>query len=124
MVNKTQVRTFSNTRGEGKFFNFDVLDSSGCDVRIVGFNEAVDRFYEVVQKGQIVKISKATAKPKRNVRVALPWTPFTTTQQPQYNRTMCEAELTLENSSEIVPCPDDTEAIPSAVYNVCACSTL
>lgn len=69
MVNKTQVRTFSNTRGEGKFFNFDVLDSSGCDVRIVGFNECVDRFFEVVQKGQIVKISKATAKPKRNVRV-------------------------------------------------------
>lgn len=33
---------------------------------------------------------------------------------------MCEAELTLENQSEIVPCPDDSEAntIPSALYNV------
>lgn len=68
VVNKTQVRHFSNNRGEGKFFNFDLLDSSGCDVRIVGFNEAVDKFFDVVQKGQIVKVSKATAKPKRNVR--------------------------------------------------------
>ncbi len=41
--------------------------------------------------------------------------------QPQYNRTACEAEITLENQSEVVLCADDPEgnAIPSVLYNVC-----
>jgi replication factor A1 len=35
------LRRFSNARGEGKFFTFDVLDAQGGEIRVYGWNDAV-----------------------------------------------------------------------------------
>ena len=50
----------------GRFFTFDVLDSHGGEIRAIAFNAEADRFEPVVAVGDIVDISKASLKPKRN----------------------------------------------------------
>ena len=57
----------------GRFFTFDVLDSHGGEIRAIAFNTEADRFEPVVAVGDIVEISKASLKPKRNtVRTVCP----------------------------------------------------
>ncbi len=48
VTNKSVVRTWSNSRGDGKLFSVDLLDESG-EIRATGFNNAVDQFYELLK---------------------------------------------------------------------------
>lgn len=48
MTNKGDVKTWSNSRGEGKLFSMDLLDDSG-EIRMTGFNNAVDTFYDMIE---------------------------------------------------------------------------
>lgn len=48
VVNKSNIRTYSNAKGEGKLFNVELMDQTG-EIRANGFNEQVDRFYEMLQ---------------------------------------------------------------------------
>jgi len=48
VTSKKNVRTWSNARGEGKLFSFDVLDSSG-EIRITAFKEQCDKFYDLIE---------------------------------------------------------------------------
>jgi replication factor A1 len=45
VTQKADVRTYSNSRGEGKLFSMTLADESG-EIRITFFNEAVDRFVQ------------------------------------------------------------------------------
>lgn len=51
IIAKSDVRTWSNTNGEGSLFSIDLLDSSG-DIRATFFKEAVDMFYHQLEVGQ------------------------------------------------------------------------
>ncbi len=46
---KSDVRRWNNARGEGKLFSFDLLDGEGGEIRVTGFKDAVDRWYDMVQ---------------------------------------------------------------------------
>ncbi len=46
---KGDVRRWNNARGEGKLFSFDLLDAEGGEIRVTGFKDAVDKFYDLVQ---------------------------------------------------------------------------
>lgn len=48
VTNKSTIRTWSNSRGDGKLFSVDLLDESG-EIRATGFNNAVDQFYELLK---------------------------------------------------------------------------
>ena len=60
-------RRFTNARGEGKFFSFDLRDGSG-EIRAIGWNDAVDRFYDSVVVGQVYLLSRASLRNKKQVR--------------------------------------------------------
>jgi replication factor A1 len=55
---KSDIRTWSNQRGEGKLFSVTLLDQTG-EIRATGFNHAVDQLYEQLQEGRTYFISKA-----------------------------------------------------------------
>lgn len=44
VTNKSQIRTWSNSRGEGKLFSLELVDESG-EIRAAAFNEQVDKFF-------------------------------------------------------------------------------
>ena len=58
---------FSGARGEGKVFSFDLVDASGGEIRCTAFNDTADKFYEMIQQGEVYIISKASLKPKNPV---------------------------------------------------------
>lgn len=94
VTNKAKIRTWSNSKGEGKLFSFEIVDDSG-EIRITAFNNEVDKFYSLVEQGKVYYISKATLKVANK----------------QFNTLKHEYEMTLHAHSSIVPC-DDGDGVP------------
>lgn len=53
---KTDIKTWHNTKGEGKLFSANFLDESG-EIRATGFNEQCDNLYPIIQEGGVYYIS-------------------------------------------------------------------
>lgn len=84
VTQKSEIRTWSNQRGEGKLFNVTLMDDSG-EIRATAFNTSVDELYDKLQEGKIYYVSKA--------RVNL--------AKKKFNHTNNEYELALEKNTEI-----------------------
>uniref|UniRef100_G3QB71 Replication protein A subunit n=1 Tax=Gasterosteus aculeatus aculeatus TaxID=481459 RepID=G3QB71_GASAC len=97
VTNKSSVRTWSNSRGEGKLFSFEIVDESG-EIKITAFNDEVDKFFSLVEQGKVYFITKATLKVANR----------------QYTTLKNDYEMTLQAHSSIVPC-DDTGGIPAVL---------
>ncbi|XP_014827839.1 PREDICTED: replication protein A 70 kDa DNA-binding subunit-like isoform X2 [Poecilia mexicana] len=89
VTNKSNIRNWSNSRGEGKLFSFEVVDESG-EIRITAFNNEVDKFFALLEQGKVYYISKATLKVANK----------------QYTTLKNDYEMTLHAHSSIVPCTD------------------
>ncbi|XP_033995680.1 LOW QUALITY PROTEIN: replication protein A 70 kDa DNA-binding subunit-like [Trematomus bernacchii] len=95
VTNKSSVRTWSNSRGDGRLFSFEVLDESG-EIKVTAFNKEVDQFFSLVEQGKVYYITKATLKVANKQ--------FTTLKN--------NYEMTLNAHSSVVPC-DDSQGIPT-----------
>lgn len=95
---KSDVKHWSNARGEGKLFSVNLLDESG-EIRATGFNDAVDRFYPLLQENKVYFISKA------RVNIA----------KKQFSNLPNEYEIALESHSEIEECTE-TSDVPEVKY--------
>ncbi|XP_068572152.1 replication protein A 70 kDa DNA-binding subunit-like [Cebidichthys violaceus] len=95
VTNKSSIRTWSNSRGEGKLFSFEIVDESG-EIKITAFNNEVDKFFSLVEQGKVYCITKATLKVANK----------------QYTTLKNDYEMTLHAHSSIVPC-DDSQDIPA-----------
>ncbi|KQK01644.1 replication protein A 70 kDa DNA-binding subunit A [Brachypodium distachyon] len=98
---KGDIRRYHNAKGEGKVFNFDLLDSDGGEIRVTCFNDLVDRFYEVVEVGKVYVVSRGNLKPA----------------QKNFNHLNNEWEIVLDNGSSVDLCPDENSSIPSQRFN-------
>lgn len=83
-MGKSDIKHWSNARGEGKLFNVTLVDETG-EIRATGFNQQVDQFYDMLQDGKAYYVSKA------RVNIA----------KKQFNNTNNEYELSLGNETEI-----------------------
>ena len=52
VTNKSQVRSWSNSRGEGKLFSINLADESG-EIRATAFRESVDKFYNFIEVNKV-----------------------------------------------------------------------
>lgn len=84
VTQKSEIKTWSNQRGEGKLFNVGLMDDSG-EIRATAFNATVDELYDKLQEGKVYYISKA--------RVNL--------SKKKFNNTNNEYELAFEKNTEI-----------------------
>lgn len=96
---KTDVKHWSNARGDGKLFSVHLMDESG-EIRATGFNDAVDRFYPILQENKVYFISKA------KVNIA----------KKQFSTLPNEYEISLESGSEIEECAEAGD-VPEVKYN-------
>ena len=60
---KSDMRTWHNTRGEGKLFSVDLLDAQGGQIRATMFNDAVDKFFPLLAVDGVYSVSKGVLKP-------------------------------------------------------------
>ncbi|XP_047235672.1 replication protein A 70 kDa DNA-binding subunit-like isoform X2 [Girardinichthys multiradiatus] len=95
VTKKTEIRNWSNSKGDGKLFSFEIVDESG-EIRITAFNNEVDRFFSLVEQGKVYYISKGTLKVANK----------------QYTTLKNDYEMTLNAYSSIVPC-EDSPGIPT-----------
>ncbi|KAM6960970.1 replication protein A 70 kDa DNA-binding subunit [Aplochiton taeniatus] len=99
VTNKNSVRTWSNSRGDGKLFSMEIIDESG-EIRVTGFNQEVDKFYNIIEVGKVFYFSKGTLKIANK----------------QYCSLKNDYEMTLNGESTIIPCEDSTE-VPTMQYD-------
>ncbi|KAL8521414.1 hypothetical protein ACS0TY_011800 [Phlomoides rotata] len=98
---KSELRRYSNNRGEGKVFSFDLLDSNGGEIRATCFNATADQFYHVIEPGRVYLISKGVLKPA----------------QKNFNHLRNDHEIMLDTSSTVQPCFEDDTSIPQQQFN-------
>ncbi|KAL6841009.1 hypothetical protein ACP4OV_029269 [Aristida adscensionis] len=98
---KTDIRHYSNARGSGKVFSFDLLDAHGGEARATCFNSVADQFYDKIEADKVYFISDGTLKPA----------------QKKYYPLNGEYELYLNASTTIEVCSDGDSGIPRQQYS-------
>lgn len=106
VTTKSDVRHWTNQRGEGKLFSVNLLDDTG-EIKATGFNEAVDRLEPMLEEGKVYYISKA------RVNIA----------KKQFSNLNNEYEIMFENNTEVSLC-EDQDAAPQIKYNFVELSEL
>ncbi|XP_011696922.1 PREDICTED: replication protein A 70 kDa DNA-binding subunit [Wasmannia auropunctata] len=105
VTSKSQIKTWSNSRGEGKLFSMDLIDESG-EIRCTAFRDMVDKFYDMIESGNVYYISRCLLKAANK----------------QFNTLKNDYEMTMTGDTEIVPCHENSDDIPTLQFNFCPIS--
>jgi len=107
ITNKSDIRTWSNSRGEGKLFSMDMMDDTG-EIRATAFNAECDKFYHMIEPNKVFYISQANLK----------------TANKQYTSIKNDYEMSFNQNTTVSPCFDDASEIPSITFNFVAVDQL
>lgn len=71
---KSEIRKFTNARGEGQLFSVEIVDGSNPtdQIRATFFGTAVDKYFNVLQVKQVYTFSKGTVKPANKRFTSVP----------------------------------------------------
>ncbi|CAL1689739.1 unnamed protein product [Lasius platythorax] len=105
VTNKSAIRTWSNSRGEGKLFSMDLIDESG-EIRCTAFKKQCDIFYDLIKAGNVYYISRCTLK----------------TANKQFSTLKNDYEIIMTDSTEILPCDENSDNIPMLQFDFCPIS--
>ncbi|RZB40475.1 replication protein A 70 kDa DNA-binding subunit [Asbolus verrucosus] len=98
--NKSDMRTWSNSRGEGKLFNIDLIDESG-EIRCTAFRDIADKFFNYLQVDKVYYISKCQLKPANK----------------QFSQLNNDYEMTMTNETVIEECLSNDNDVPQVKFN-------
>ncbi|AFM99153.1 replication factor A protein 1 [Encephalitozoon hellem ATCC 50504] len=90
VVVKGDIRRFTNQKGEGKVFNFELSDGT-AQVKIICFSDCVDIFFPIVEVGKVYTVTKGTVKMANK----------------QYSTNPFDYEIILDKNSEVRCAADD-----------------
>lgn len=102
VTNKAAMRTFASRTGggEGKVFHVELLDQHGGEIRATFFNNAVDKFFNVLEIGKCFVFSRGTVKIAKR----------------EFNPCNHRYELTFDKDAIVAPAADDAN-IASFQFN-------
>jgi len=89
VVKKSELRSWSNSRGQGHVFDITLQDSSG-DIKVTGFNEMAEKFHPVFQENRVYFVEAASVKPANK----------------NFNQTSHNYELSLHAGSKVELCQE------------------
>ena len=70
VTNKSDIRTWSNARGDGKLFSMDLMDDTG-EIRATCFNAEVDKFYSMIEVSMHMILSTINLVPQQCLLVKM-----------------------------------------------------
>lgn len=108
VTTKTDVRHFTNARGEGKLFSCDLVDADGGEIRATFFGKAVDINVDLLQPKGVYTFAKGTLKAANKQ--------FTTLDHPY--------EITFDERSEVRVSEEGGANIPSVQFKLVPLPTL
>lgn len=85
VTQKSDMKHWSNSKGDGKLFSCTFLDNTG-EIKATAFNAAADELFDKIREGAVYYISRA------RVNVA----------KKKFSTTSNDYEITLEKTSEVV----------------------
>jgi replication factor A1 len=91
VTEKGNLRTFNKAGGDGKVFSATLLDAMHGDIRATFFNDAAEKYYNVLETGQCFTFSQGSIKVANR----------------QYNNTSHRYELTFDKDTIIEKSADD-----------------
>jgi replication factor A1 len=91
VTNRAPIKNWTNARGQGKLFSCDLLDSKGGEIRATMFNDAVDKFYELLRPGSVHYFSGGKIKMANR----------------KFSNVNNDYEVSFDQHSEITPAPED-----------------
>lgn len=102
VTNKSQIRTWSNAKGEGQLFSMDLLDESG-EIRATAFRDMVDKYHEMIKVGKVYFFSKCQLKPANK----------------QFSNLRNDYEMTFTSDTVVQECDDSDaeQSIPTIQYD-------
>ncbi|KAM3934090.1 replication protein A 70 kDa DNA-binding subunit [Leptodactylus fuscus] len=106
VTNKGQIRTWSNSRGEGKLFSIEMVDESG-EIRATAFNDQADKFFSLIEVNKVYYFSKGTLKIANK----------------QYTAVKNDYEMTFNSETSVIPC-DDSSDVPTVQFEFVPISEL
>lgn len=106
VTNKSQVRTWSNSRGEGKLFSIELVDESG-EIRATAFNDQVDKFFPLIDVNKVYYFSKGSLKIANK----------------QFSAVKNDYEMTFNNETSVIPC-EDSHHLPTVKFDFTGISDL
>ncbi|KAG8590178.1 hypothetical protein GDO81_006669 [Engystomops pustulosus] len=106
VTNKGQIRTWSNSRGDGKLFSIEMVDESG-EIRATAFNDQADKFFSLIEVNKVYYFSKGTLKIANK----------------QYTAVKNDYEMTFNSETTVIPC-DDSSDVPMVQFEFVPISEL
>lgn len=107
VTSKSDIKHWSNARGEGTLSSLEVLDAGGTDIRITMFKEAVEKWHDYFEIGQVYTITGGRLKVANQ----------------KYNNCKSNYEMTIDVNTEIVKC-EDSKDIQSMNFEFCKIGNL
>ncbi|KAJ6490618.1 replication factor-A C terminal domain-containing protein [Mycena vitilis] len=98
VIQKGEMKTFSNQKGEGQLFNVTLMDETG-EIRATAFNAVAIALYDKLQEGKVYYVSRA------RVNIA----------KKQFSHLSNEYELGFEKNTDIEECLDSN--VPDIKYD-------
>lgn len=101
VTSKGPMRTWSNQKGEGKLFSFDLMDEGG-EIRATAFKEQADKFFDMVEVDKVFYISRCQLKPANK----------------QYSKLNNDYEMTFNSDTVMQECTaEDLVDVPKVQYD-------
>lgn len=131
---KSPIRTWSNSKGEGRLFSVDLVDESG-EIRATGFRDQVDKYYEFLEVNLPFLLLLPTIMVYTSI-CTISKTHFESTQSnlqidkvyyiskaqikianKQFSHLKNEYEMTFSNETIIQECHEMVDSIPDTKYD-------
>lgn len=100
VTSKPPIRTYNNSRGEGKVMSVDLVDESG-EIRATAFNETAERLHRQFELDKVYFVSRCQVK----------------TANKQFTSLKNDYEITFRDDSEVEECMDGGQNLPKMQYN-------
>ena len=64
VIKKSGKKNWSNSRGEGCVFDFELKDASG-EIKVTAFNDEANKYFDMIQEGKVYYLSNGKIAPVR-----------------------------------------------------------
>uniref|UniRef100_UPI00358FDBA4 replication protein A 70 kDa DNA-binding subunit-like n=1 Tax=Myxine glutinosa TaxID=7769 RepID=UPI00358FDBA4 len=99
VINKSDIRRWSNARGEGRFFTVDMVDESG-EIRAIAFNDECDKFFAQLEINKIYYLSKGVLR----------------TANKKFNTIRHDYEIAMASQTVVALCEDALVTLPQSSF--------
>lgn len=99
VTSKTEVKKWTNDRGEGRLFSVSLLDASG-EIRLTCFNDSVDQYFDLLQVGKVYEFANFQVKIAKR----------------QYGSIQNDYEISVDSNTTIKAVLDEIIEIPKILY--------